>query len=139
MHLTRRLVHSAYFFRTKRSRTLLRLKTIQITSFFMLAKPLKITKTQFLTKFAPGRDIEQKDKSCFFIQNFPPAGTSTKRQTVSFQKIRTSNKNILPNLIRNLNTPQNNFPKYKFDPLKQSVTNWKFEDRIIEYFYCFME
>ena len=48
-------------FKTKLSSILMRLKSLQIKLFHTPAKPSKITKTLFLTKFAP-------------------AGTSTKRQ-----------------------------------------------------------
>ena len=88
---------------------------MQIRSLLTFAKPFGITKTQLLIKFAPGRDIEQKDKSLAgtsnkktnhdFLQIFPPARTSTKTSCVFSEKSKPE-QNILPNLIRNSNTPK---------------------------------
>ena len=66
----------------------MRLTAMQIRSFFTLAKPLKVPKPHFFTKFASGTDVVKKTNYVFFTKNAPGKDIN-KRLTVSFQKIRT--------------------------------------------------
>ena len=117
VRLTCRLMLSAHFFKTKPklSRTLLRLKTIRL--FFTLAKRLKITTAYLLTKTASGRDINKKTDRVLSQKSSPE-------------------QNMFSRFNSKFEHPQSNSLKYNFDSSNKSVPNWKFEDRIIEYFYC---
>ena len=72
--LTRWLVRWVRFFKTKLSSILMRLNSVQITLFYISAKPSTITKTRLFNKNCPRKDINKKDKPCFFSQKVPPRG-----------------------------------------------------------------
>ena len=115
VHLIRWLVHSAAFFKTKRSKTLLMFKSIKIKVFCDLEDIHKIqTNVIFLNRGRPQGNISKKGIR-HFSKSRPPAGQHSQKGKSRFFIIEAARRATSPEreivIFQNRGRPQGNIPK----------------------------
>ena len=106
-------MHWVRFFKTKSSSILTRLKSKQMRSLFILAKPLKNQKTKtFFAKNAPGRDIVKKTNRFFFVfTTFAPDRDINNKTNRVFSKKTNPGKKYVANKKIEIRTPPQIIPQ----------------------------